>query len=158
MDASGLALLTKMSSCPNSVFTLRTIPVISSGRVTSACARTRLTKEGQRQMSSRGGREAHRLSGNIGVTSRSSVSATSTPVLSGEAQVVHFGRTRATCLCRMERAWRRACSCKTVLFDQRVQHQSAVDAPQNGSVGRIFRSRFRDHQAFAFFTGHVPTS
>src|SRR6476619_4923801 len=46
-------------------------------------------------MSSSGGRKAHRLSGTIGVTSRSSASATSTSVLSGEAQVVHFGRTRA---------------------------------------------------------------
>src|SRR5690242_20694468 len=85
-------------------------------------------------------------------------SATSTPVPSGGAQVVARAGPGRHALGGMQRRRRRARSSETVLLNQRVEHESAVDATQYRPARGILRPRLGNHQAFAFLTGHLPTS
>jgi hypothetical protein len=43
----------------------------------------------------------------------------------------------------------------TVLLDQRINKQSAIQAPVPYHAQRKLRLPFFDHQSLAFFTGHV---
>ena len=90
---------------------------------------------------------------------RSMASATSAPALFDGVQVVHSAEREDHALsCGMHRRMSRAGPGKPVLLDQRIKNQSAVDAAQHSTVCRVIRSRFRDHESFAFLASHLPTS
>ena len=45
---------------------------------------------------------------------------------------------------------------RTILRNQCVQDESAIDTTMDGVVGRQFRSPFFDHEPLAFLTDHCP--
>ncbi len=57
--------------------------------------------------------------------------------------------------CDMQRRVSRAGAGKPVLLDQRIKDQAAVDAAQHSAVCGVIRSRFSDHESFAFFASHL---
>jgi hypothetical protein len=90
---------------------------------------------------------------------RSMANATSAPALFDGVQVVHSAEREDHALsCGMHRRVSRAGAGKPVLLDQRIKNQSAVDAAQHSTVCGVIRSRFRDHESFAFLASHLPTS